>query len=185
MREPARVLTPAPHTPPPSRMDFVQFSQLRVNIVVSPEERVGLDVMSRAAALREAGDKGSQERFGITPDMSQADLRALSLGEVRALAPDVAALEVSLKRLRRLLELASRYCDEAATGAREGDEAVGRALADTLAAVPPFDADSFQRTFGRSVQDMLMVTYLASLSQAQVKLAERIAQLKPISQMNN
>ena len=67
-----------------------------------------------------------------------------------------------------------------ADGAREGDEAVGRALADTLAAVPPFDADAFSRTFGRSVQDLLMASYLATLTQAQIKLSERIAAL-PIS----
>ena len=63
------------------------------------------------------------------------------------------------------------------SGAREGDEAVGRALADTLAAVPPFDPSSFTRTFGRSVQDLLMASYLATLTQAQIKLSERIAQL--------
>ena len=98
-------------------------------------------------------------------------------GEMRDLDPDVSALEMSLRRLKVLLERVSRYCEEVASGEREGDEAVGRAISDTLAAVPPFEADSFQRTFGRSVQDLLMVAYLASVAQAQIKLAERIAQL--------
>ena len=100
------------------------------------------------------------------------------------MAPDAAALEVSLRRLRKLLETVARYCDEVARGAREGDEAVGRAISDTLAAVPPFEADHFQRTFGRSVQDLLMVAYLASLTQAQIKLAERIA-LVPSAQASS
>lgn len=152
---------------------MVQFTRLRVNIVASPEERVGLDAMARAAHLREGGT-GDGGRFGGAPKEAQP------LGEMRELSPDLQALEASLRRLRKLLDAASRYCDEVASGAREGDEAVGRALADTLAAVPPFDADAFSRTFGRSVQDLLMASYLATLTQAQIKLSERIAAL-PIS----
>ncbi len=151
-------------------MDLTQYSRLHVNLVATAEERVGLDAMARAANLRDGGGGAAAAAGagGSAPGM---------LGEARDLAPDAAALEASLRRLRKLLETVSRYCDEVARGAREGDEAVGRAISDTLAAVPPFEADHFQRTFGRSVQDLLMVAYLASLTQAQIKLAERISLL--------
>ena len=146
-----------------------------MNLVATAEERVGLDAMARAASLREGGGGGAAAVAGGGGGASPG-----VLGEARDLAPpDAAALEASLKRLRKLLDTVSRYCDEVARGAREGDEAVGRAISDTLAAVPPFEADHFQRTFGRSVQDLLMVAYLASLTQAQIKLAERIALLPP------
>ena len=167
-----------------------QFSRLRVNLIATPEERVGLDAMSRAANLREGGGGSSGGGGGGGGDRFSAGARggdastSLSapqpgavLGEVRDLAPDATALESSLRRLRKLLEAVARYCDEVARGSREGDEAVGRAISDTLAAVPPFEPDAFQRTFGRSVQDLLMVAYLTSLAQAQMKLAERISLL--------
>ena len=181
---------------------MVQFMRLRVKIVASAEERVGLDAMSRAALLREGSDgaggsSGSSprsERFGQGGQggggqgggsgqqggqQGQASAEQPSLGEMRELSPDISGLETSLRRLKKLLELTGRYCEEVASGARQGDEAIGRAIADSLSAIPPFDADAFQRTFGRSVQDMLMVAYLATLTQAQIKLSERIALLPP------
>lgn len=146
---------------------MVQFARLRVNLVASAEERVAVDAMARSAHLREGAPRGAAPH----------DPMHTPLGEARELAPDVTALENSLRRLKKLVETVARYCEDVASGAREGDEAVGRAIADTLAAVPPFDADAFQRTFGRSVNDLLMVAYLATLAQAQVRLAERIAAL--------
>jgi len=153
---------------------MVNFARLRVNLVASSEERVGLDAMARAAHLRD-GSPGAVAAVAAVPtgglDFAQC------AGEMRDLDPKVSALETSLRRLKVLLERVARYCEEVANGDKEGDEAVGRAITDTLAAVPPFDADSFQRTFGRSVQDLLMVAYLASVAQAQIKLAEKISLL--------
>ena len=151
---------------------MVNFTRLRVHLVASSEERVGLDAMARAAHLREGG-AGAAAGGGGAGAAGAGDIT----GEMRDLDPDVSALEISLRRLKVLLERVARYCEEVARGDRAGDEAVGRAITDTLAAVPPFDADSFQRTFGRSVQDLLMVAYLATVAQAQIKLAERIALL--------
>ena len=152
---------------------MVNFARLRVNLVASSEERVGLDAMARAAHLRESSSSALAGGGGGGGGGGSADLA----GEMYDLDPDVSALEMSLRRLKVLLERVARYCEEVASGERQGDEAVGRAITDTLAAVPPFDADSFQRTFGRSVQDLLMVAYLATVAQAQVKLAEKISLL--------
>jgi hypothetical protein len=161
---------------------MVNFARLRVNLVATSEERVGLDAMARAGHLRDSPSSSSSSSASSSASASAAASAALSgpadmAGEMRDLDPDVSALEQSLRRLKLLLERVGRYCQEVASGERVGDEAVGRAITDTLAAVPPFDADSFQRTFGRSVQDLLMVAYLATVAQAQIKLAERIALL--------
>ena len=146
------------------------FFPLRVNLVASSEERVGLDAMARAAYLKD--DQGLPlERFTSANPVTDVQC----VGEARELAADSFALEMSLKRLKSLLESVAKYCEDVSSGAREGDEAVGRAITDTLAAVPPFDAEAFKRTFGRTVQDLLMVTYLANLTQAQIKLAEKIS----------
>jgi hypothetical protein len=174
---------PTHFTPPPSRVPIgnYNFFPLRVNLVASAEERVGLDAQARAAYLKEDGLGGSllaAPLLDATRVSSAAPItEAQCLGEARDLVPDSHALELSLKRLKGLLDSVAKYCEEVASGAREGDEGVGRAITDTLAAVPPFDADVFKRTFGRTVQDLLLVTYLANLTQAQMKLAEKISQL--------
>lgn len=54
------------------------------------------------------------------------------------------------------------------SGKRSGDAALGRYLADTLAAVPRLGQAEFERLFNDSMQDSLMVTYLANLMRAQV-----------------
>lgn len=160
----------------------MQSAQMQVNFIASLEERVGLDVMSRAAGLRDPTASTEAMPVGQPSEELEREFQRISLGDVRDLSADSKALEVSLKRLHTLIRLAARYCEDVASGARAGDESVGRALADTLSAVPPFDAEFFQRTFGRSVQDLLMVSYLSQLTQAQIKLAERISSLKQVYQ---
>lgn len=46
--------------------------------------------------------------------------------------------------------------------------AIGRYLADTMAVVPRFTRAEFERMFNESVQDSVMVSYLANLMRAQV-----------------
>eukprot|EP00967_Tisochrysis_lutea_P036891 scaffold44443_cov21-Tisochrysis_lutea.AAC.1 len=53
-------------------------------------------------------------------------------------------------------------------GRQAGDVAVGRYLADTMAVVPRFSRAEFERMFNESVQDSVMVSYLANLMRAQV-----------------
>ena len=66
------------------------------------------------------------------------------------------------------------------SGARPGDEGVGRAIAEALASVPQLTPEAFERGFQAGVQDVLMVTYLTSLMQAQMRLAERVlGQVRP------
>jgi translation initiation factor 3 subunit F len=60
------------------------------------------------------------------------------------------------------------------SGARKGDPALGRYLADTLAAVPHLQPEAFDALFNESVQDVLLVTYLSNLVRAQVALAEKL-----------
>lgn len=53
-------------------------------------------------------------------------------------------------------------------GRQAGDVAIGRYLADTMAIVPRFSRAEFERMFNESVQDSVMVSYLANLMRAQV-----------------
>ena len=64
------------------------------------------------------------------------------------------------------------YCLQA--GKRQGDAAVGRYLADTLAVVPHFEVADFERMFNEGIQDDLLLSYFAHLVRSQVSLAERL-----------
>lgn len=112
------------------------------------------------------------------------------IGESRALTGDMEVLDGSLKRLRRLLDSVCSYVEEVVEGRRQGDEAVGRAIADALAAVPRNVTDGLGVQSGsssadasaaaaRATQDVLMVSYLTTMAQRQLELAERISQVQP------
>ena len=76
---------------------MVNFARLRVNMVASSEERVGLDAMVRASRLREGGVAVAAGSGGSGGELA---------GEMRDLDSDVSALEMSLRRLRVPLILA-------------------------------------------------------------------------------
>ena len=73
---------------------MVNFARLRVNMVASSEERVGLDAMVRASRLREGGVAVAAGSGGSGGELA---------GEMRDLDSDVSALEMSLRRLKVLL----------------------------------------------------------------------------------
>jgi translation initiation factor 3 subunit F len=76
------------------------------------------------------------------------------------------------------VESASAFVDgvvaKGATQSSEADDETGRRIADTLASVPHLRAADFERTFNNNLQDLLMVAYLASLTKAQLAIAERL-----------
>jgi len=58
--------------------------------------------------------------------------------------------------------------------ASKADDDTGRRIADTLASVPHLRADDFERIFNNNLQDLLMVSYLASFTKSQLAIAERL-----------
>lgn len=143
------------------RATLVPFTRLRVGLGASPEERVGLDALTKATLA------------GASAAVAAATLPAESADA----GTDLDALEGSMRRLKALLETTLAYVEDTVAGRRPADEAAGRAIAETLAAVPAADTGAFERTWASSVQDVLMVSYLAHLTQAQMRLAEKIAAL--------
>lgn len=87
---------------------------------------------------------------------------------------DQETLATSLNRLVGLLGQAQQYVDDVVAGRREGDAAIGRYLADTLAVVPHLEVSDFERMFNEGVQDDLLLSYFAHLVRSQVALAERL-----------
>jgi DNA-binding Lrp family transcriptional regulator len=100
---------------------------------------------------------------------------ALSGATGTEVVPDLDALQSSMSRLQGLLDGALAYVDGVVAGTTPADEGAGRAIAETLAAVPAVDAAGFDRAFTASLRNLLMTAYLASITTAQMRLAEKIA----------
>eukprot|EP00244_Chara_vulgaris_P006479 TRINITY_DN245_c0_g1_i1.p1 TRINITY_DN245_c0_g1~~TRINITY_DN245_c0_g1_i1.p1 ORF type:complete len:286 (-),score=59.01 TRINITY_DN245_c0_g1_i1:839-1696(-) len=87
---------------------------------------------------------------------------------------DLEGLEVSMQRLLGMVEDVIKYVDSVVEGQVAPDNTIGRYLADTVAAIPRIGGDAFDKLFNDSVQDLLLVLYLASLTRSQLALAEKL-----------
>ena len=151
----ARAFVTAPNAL--TRSVLVSFLELKTAIVASPEARVGVDAMTKALGV-----------FDGAPGAGGG-----------AVAADVDALSASMRRLKSLLDAAAAYVDDVVDGRAPADEALGRSLADTLSAIPTVDAAGFDRAFTSALRDLLMTSYLTSITAVQMKLAERISAVAP------
>ena len=127
---------------------LVAFNQIKVDVVASEAEKVGLDAMTKGKEIR--GENAS------------------------SLTSELDGLESAIGNIRKMLSSVLTYVDEVVAKKREPDPTIGRLIADTLAAVPHMDQETFHSLFQSSLQDLLMVTYLSNLTQTQLALAERI-----------
>lgn len=77
---------------------------------------------------------------------------------VAAVGSAEAALEGSVRRLRKLLDSTLAYVDAVVAGKTPADEAAGRAIAEAVAAVPAAsDGGALERGLAGNMQDLLMV----------------------------
>ncbi|GBE79890.1 Mov34-domain-containing protein [Sparassis latifolia] len=85
---------------------------------------------------------------------------------------DLEVLERSLKSVDEMLERVLSYVRSVLAGEVKGDPAVGRYLMDTLGASTE---DLEKGGFNASLQDTLMVSYLANLVRSQAEVSSRLA----------
>jgi translation initiation factor 3 subunit F len=131
------------------------FHQLQVKVESSEAERICLDRMVK-------GQEG-----GL--------LAAATSGEgLAAVDSQMATLETSMERLLAMLREANVYVDEVVAGQRPADPHVGRRIANSVAAVPHVRPETFAKLFDTNLQDLLMVSYLSSLTRTQLAIAEKL-----------
>uniref|UniRef100_A0AAV2JQW8 EIF3F/CSN6-like C-terminal domain-containing protein n=1 Tax=Knipowitschia caucasica TaxID=637954 RepID=A0AAV2JQW8_KNICA len=63
------------------------------------------------------------------------------------------------------------------SGKVQADNCVGRFLMDLVNKVPTIAADEFENMLNSNINDLLMVTYLSNLTQAQIALNEKLVLL--------
>ena len=95
-------------------------------------------------------------------------------GVVTTTKDNAVELQVSVEKLYELLDQTLSYVDKVVDGKLPADSEVGRKLADTLASVPRVRPEVFDRLFHDSLQDLLMVTYLSSITRTQLTIAEKL-----------
>jgi len=110
-------------------------------------DRVGIDIISRTRDTKD----GIAEFF-----------------------PDLQNLEGSMQILAGLLDSVSEYVEGVASGKIPADPAIGRFLSKAVSALPTFDAETIDKIFNNSIQDLLMVVYLGNLTRTQIALAEKL-----------
>jgi len=83
------------------------------------------------------------------------------------------SLQNSLIKLSEMLASVSEFVDKVQGGAIPPDNKIGRFLLSAIDALGPLD-DNYEKMFNNSLQDLLLVVYLANLTRTQLKLAEKL-----------
>ncbi|CAM9614191.1 unnamed protein product [Ascophyllum nodosum] len=128
------------------------FHEVSVSMVSTEAERICIDRMV----------KGQEEPFSGPEGLAEVDSK-------------MASLETSMQRLLGMLQQAEEYVGTVVEGKLPADPHMGRKLADTLAAVPRMRPEAFNRLFDDNLQDLLMVSYLSSLTRTQLAIAEKLS----------
>lgn len=93
---------------------------------------------------------------------------------VANISNDAANLRVSMEKLVALVDKASAYVDQVIDGSKTPIPSVGIAFADLLGSLQSVRNQDFSRVFHGKAQDLLMVSYLSTLIQSQLAIAERL-----------
>ena len=151
---------------------------IETRISLSESEKVGLHMVARAVDPLPLDDAGSGA------DLSKAAAAEAAAAKAASAAADASATGLSnvnvtalLGRLKAQLERLHEYASDAVEGKRHGDPAVAAALFDAIHALPAMNVAEFSRTFNSSIDDVLMISYLAKLSRTQLALAEQIEKI--------
>lgn len=138
------------------------FHEVRLVLKSSESERIAVNEMIKAQDL--SNDSNSTE----------GDKALASSGDKTLASSDENSLQHSMETLLSMLETATDYVNRVVDGKLPADDEVGRRIADTLSSVPRVRMEAFDKMFGDSLQDLLMVTYLSNITRTQLTIAEKL-----------
>ncbi|KAJ7791674.1 JAB1/Mov34/MPN/PAD-1 ubiquitin protease-domain-containing protein [Mycena olivaceomarginata] len=87
----------------------------------------------------------------------------------------IANLDATLNTVSQMLDRVLGYVRQVLAGEIEGDKALGRYLMDTLGVAAIGEKGGEDKAFNASLQDTLMISYLANLVRAQAEVSARLA----------
>ncbi|RKP11778.1 eukaryotic translation initiation factor 3 subunit F [Piptocephalis cylindrospora] len=135
--------------------DFL-FLPVPCSIIPNSADKASLDILTQEKEQGEE-EEGPVEKLPILSDL--------------------ALLEKSIVHLQDTLVKVSEYVGKVLTGQTPANVLVGRAILDAVATVPKLDVSTFQTAFNSHLQDLLMVTYLADITRAQLAVSRNLQTL--------
>ncbi|XP_078394294.1 eukaryotic translation initiation factor 3 subunit F [Cetorhinus maximus] len=134
----------------PGKTMGVMFTPLTIKYVYYDTERIGVDVIQRTRS---------------SPN------RTISLSS------DLQQVGTSAAHIQDMLTTVLQYAEDVLSGKVSADNTVGRFLIDLVNKVPKISAQDFEAMLNSNINDLLMVTYLSNLTQAQIALNEKLVAL--------
>eukprot|EP01062_Namystynia_karyoxenos_P082824 TRINITY_DN9401_c0_g1_i1.p1 TRINITY_DN9401_c0_g1~~TRINITY_DN9401_c0_g1_i1.p1 ORF type:complete len:373 (+),score=147.77 TRINITY_DN9401_c0_g1_i1:84-1121(+) len=144
-----------------------------------PAEKVALDAMIQSRHGRKPVLKSMFEGLPdqLPTDDLQSCMRSTIPGtqrEARDTRPPYEKVHRDLLQVKAVLDKCVKYCDSVIDGHETEDAKIGRALLNIVQSLPPVAPATFDKLFNATMQDMLMLNYLAKLTKTQVALMERL-----------
>eukprot|EP00922_Rhytidocystis_sp_ex-Travisia-forbesii_P016312 GHVS01024275.1.p1 GENE.GHVS01024275.1~~GHVS01024275.1.p1 ORF type:complete len:353 (-),score=90.89 GHVS01024275.1:121-1179(-) len=155
-----------------------QFQQIPMEMHTSHAEKAGMSVLLKARRQQQQQEQQKQQQQDI--ELQQQQQPATSATAATSSSPSIPPLkdgfEASLGSLQNLLLVCRQYVEGVLDGTATADSDLGRLLVTSLCAGEgnSMDSEHFEKMCQTSVQDTLMVSYLASLARLQFAVAEKL-----------
>lgn len=81
----------------------------------------------------------------------------------------------SLEKLTKTIEQLSEYVNNVVSGAEEANMEIGMAISNAIDAVNQIRPSDFQANFEGRVQDLVMLSYINTLTQTQLAIADKLS----------
>jgi len=107
-------------------------------------------------------------------EAERVGLQVLKQPHVNHLPTEIEGLQQTLARLKEMLGAVGKYVESVVRGESKPNQAIGRFLAEAVAAVPRLDPETFEKCFNESIHDVLLVVYLSNLTRTQLALAQNL-----------
>ncbi|KAL3671066.1 hypothetical protein V7S43_004249 [Phytophthora oleae] len=164
---------------------YSSVCELPVHLVVDTRlSNDELDVSAYVSAPLKVVDTALVNQFKqipVTQKLSEPEAIALNAmtpkdgeNKEKELPKELEALEETMKELYKCIEGASSFVGDVVAGKQTAGAKLGREIADALAAIPMLREEQFDQLFNTGLQDLLMVSYLSGLTQAQLSMAEKL-----------
>ncbi|XP_003223181.2 eukaryotic translation initiation factor 3 subunit F [Anolis carolinensis] len=134
----------------PGKTMGVMFTPLTVKYAYYDTERIGVDLIMKTC---------------------------FSPNRVISLSSDLQQVATASVRIQDTLNTVLQYAEDVLSGKVAADNTVGRFLMDLINQVPTISPEDFETMLNSNINDLLMVTYLANLTQSQIALNEKILNL--------
>ncbi|XP_034291147.1 eukaryotic translation initiation factor 3 subunit F [Pantherophis guttatus] len=134
----------------PGKTMGVMFTPLTVKYAYYDTERIGVDLIMKTC---------------------------FSPNRVINLSSDLQQVGTASAQIQDTLSTVLQYAEDVLSGKVAADNTVGRFLMDLVNQVPKISPEDFETMLNSNINDLLMVTYLANLTQSQIALNEKILNL--------